>query len=641
MEKVKITLPDGTIREFDKGITLIEIAESISSRLLKEAVVAKVNGELRDLNYSINNDADIEILTFNDIEGRKTYWHSTSHLMAHAIQSLYPEAKFGVGPAVENGFYYDIDINEKLSESDLEKIENRMLEIAKEDNLFKREELSKIDAIDFFQKAGDNYKLEILDGLDSTETISLYHEGNFTDLCTGPHIPSVDKIKYIKLLSVSGSYWRGDEHNKSMQRIYGISFPKKKMLEEHLKIIEEAKKRDHRKLGKQLDLFSIHEESGPGLIYWHPKGALIRNEIENFWRNEHLKNNYDLLYTPHIAKSYLWETSGHLSHFKENMFAPMKIDEQDYYIKPMNCPFHIQIYKSQLRSYRDLPLRWAELGTVYRYEKSGVLHGLFRVRGFTQDDAHIFCAQNQIEDEIIKVIEFSISMWKSFGFDKLKFYVSTKPDKAVGNDELWERATNSLEDALVKKGLNYEVEEGGGAFYGPKIDIKIKDALNREWQMSTIQFDFNLPERFDMKYIGEDGKEHRPFMVHRALLGSIERFMGVLIEHYGGAFPAWLAPVQVAVIPVSQHFVDYGMGIQEKLKKEGFRVKLDNRNEKIGYKIRDWETQKIPYMLIIGEKEKESNSVSVREHKVGNKGVVNLKDFIYQLNNEVINKIIK
>ncbi len=641
MEKIKITFPDGSTREYEKGITPLEIAKSISNRLADEALVAKVNGVVRELNYKINQDAEVQILTFKDDEGKHTYWHSTSHLMAHAIQSLFPEAKFGVGPAIEGGFYYDFDINTQLTDDDLRKIENKMLEIAKEDQPFVRKELSKNEAVDFFKKVKDNYKLEILDGLDDkNDVISIYSEGDFTDLCTGPHIPSAGKIKYVKLLNVSGSYWRGDEHNKRLQRIYGVSFPKKKMLEEHLQLLEEAKKRDHRKLGKQLGLFGIVEEAGPGLIYWHPKGGRIRTVIEDFWKDAHFKNGYELIYTPHVGKSWLWETSGHLSHFKENMFAPMSIDDQDYYVKPMNCPFHIMIYKSDLRSYRDLPLRWAELGTVYRYEKSGVLHGLLRVRGFTQDDAHIFCTHEQVEDEIIEVIKFSLYIWKSFGFENLKFYVSTKPEKAVGKDELWEHATNSLINALKKEDLDYQIDEGGGAFYGPKIDIKVKDALNREWQMSTIQFDFNLPERFDMKYIGEDGNEHRPYMVHRALLGSLERFMGVLIEHYGGAFPTWLAPVQAAVIPVSQTFIDYAEKVVNELKENDVRVELDKRNEKIGYKIRYWETQKIPYMLIVGEREQESNSVSLRKHKEGDKGSITLSEAVSKIKNEIINKSI-
>jgi len=638
-EKVKIKFPDGSEKEFDKGITPYQIAESISPRLAEEVLVAKVNSNMVDLNKPINGDATFQLFTFKDELGRQTYWHSTSHLMAHAIQSLYPEAKFGVGPAIEGGFYYDFDINTKLTDEDLVKIENKMMEIAKEDQPFQRKELSKQEAMDYFTKVGDQYKQEIISELDEdNEVISFYHEGDFTDLCTGPHIPSAGKIKYVKLINISGSYWRGDENRQSLQRIYGVSFPKKKMLEEHMELLEEAKKRDHRKLGKQLGLFSIEEEAGPGLIYWHPKGAMVRHIIESFWKEAHLKNGYELVYSPHIGKSWLWETSGHLVNYQESMFAPMQIDEQDYYIKPMNCPFHIMMYKSNLHSYRDLPFRWAELGTVYRFEKSGVLHGLLRVRGFTQDDAHIFCSQEQIEDEIIEVIRFSNYMWKTFGFDTLKYYIATKPEKAVGSDELWDRAVKSLKDAMDTEGLEYEMDEGGGAFYGPKIDIKIKDALKREWQMSTIQFDFNLPERFDMKYIGEDGKEHRPFMVHRALLGSIERFMGVLIEHYGGAFPTWLAPVQVALLPISEHYFDYAKEVQQKLKENDIRVELDSRNEKVGYKIREWETQKVPYMLIVGEKEKEAGTVSVRKHKEGDQGSQKSEEFIVNIKSE-INKL--
>ncbi len=636
MSKIKITFPDDSVKEFENGVTPFQIAASISSRLADEVLVANVNSKLVDVNKPITSDAKLQLFTFKDDTGRGAYWHSTSHLMAHAIQSLYPEAKFGVGPAIEGGFYYDFDINTKLTDDDLVKIENKMMEIAKEDKPFTRQELSKTEALNFFKKVDDQYKLEIISELDEeNETISLYHEGSFTDLCLGPHIPSVGKIKYVKLINISGSYWRGDEKRQSLQRIYGVSFPKKKMLEDHLQLLEEAKKRDHRKLGKELGLFSIEEESGPGLIYWHPKGASVRNTIENFWREAHIENGYDLVYSPHIGKSWLWETSGHLSHFKENMFAPMIIDEQEYYIKPMNCPFHIMMYKSDLHSYRDLPLRWAELGTVYRYEKSGVLHGLLRVRGFTQDDAHIFCTDEQIEEEIIEVIRFSSYIWSSFGFENLKYYVSTKPEKAVGDDEIWDKATYSLKNALDSQGLEYEVDEGGGVFYGPKIDIKVKDALHREWQMSTIQFDFNLPERFDMKYIGEDGKEHRPFMIHRALFGSMERFMGVLIEHYGGAFPTWLAPTQAVVIPISQNFMDYAEEVNSILKKNKVKVKLDSRNEKIGYKIREWETQKVPYMLIVGEKEREAKTVSLRIHKEGDKGSMSLDEFISIFNTDI------
>ena len=639
MEKIKVKFPDGKDKEFEKGVTPFQIAQSISERLANDALAAKVNGSVLDMQRPINKDADIRFLMFDDEEGKEVYWHSSSHLMAHAIKSLYPEAKFGVGPAIENGFYYDFDINKKLDEEDLRQIEQRMEKISKEDHKFQRSELSKEKAIDFFKKQDDQYKLEILSELDeNNEVISIYNEGDFTDLCTGPHLPSAGKIKYVKLLSVSGSYWRGDEHNKQMQRIYGISFPKKKMLDDYIQFLEEAKKRDHRKLGKQLDLFSVHEEAGAGLVYWHPKGARVRLEIEDFWRKAHLENGYELLYSPHMGKSWLWETSGHLGFYKESMYSSMKIDEQDYYIKPMNCPFHIMIYKSQLRSYRDLPLRWAELGTVYRYEKSGVLHGLLRVRGFTQDDAHIFCTPDQIEKEIIEVIRFAKMVLGAFGFYEMNYYLSTKPEDAVGENERWELATNSLRKALESENLKYEVDEGAGTFYGPKIDIKIKDALGREWQLSTVQFDFNEPERFDMKYIGEDGKEHRPFMVHRALLGSIERFFGILIEHYAGDFPTWLAPVQVAVIPVSQNFSDYANSVNQKLVAAGIRSQADQRNEKIGYKIRDWETQKVPYMIIVGEKEQNAANISVRQHKKGDLGSFTLADFIDKLTAEIKNK---
>lgn len=637
MAEIKITLPDGSVKVFHKSVTAYEVAESISPRLASAALVAEIDGVERDLDYNINKDAVIKLFTFDDPKGKHTYWHSSSHLMAHAIKELYPEAKFGVGPAIENGFYYDFDINTKLTDEDLIKIEEKMKDITERDSSFNRKVLSKKEALEFFK--GDEYKFELISDFDEKkDIISIYGEGEFTDLCTGPHLPSTGKIKYFKLLSVSGSYWRGDEKNKQLQRIYGISFPKKKMLDDYLALLEEAKRRDHRKLGKQMDLFSVQEESGPGLIYWHPKGARIRHEIENFWRQAHYENGYELLYSPHIGKSWLWKTSGHLENYNENMYSPMEIDEQEYFIKPMNCPFHIMMYKDSLKSYRDLPLRWAELGTVYRYEKSGVLHGLLRVRGFTQDDAHIFCTEDQIESEIIEVIKFSLYMWKSFGFENLKFYVSTKPEKAVGEDRLWDMAIQVLKNSLEIQNLDYEMDEGGGAFYGPKIDIKIKDALNREWQMSTIQFDFNLPERFEMTYIGEDGKEHRPFMVHRALLGSLERFMGVLIEHYGGDFPIWLAPKQICVIPVSQHFYEYGEKVTNEFKKHGIRVELDKRSEKVGYKIREAETNKIPYMIIVGEKEMNSNSISVRQHKKGDIGSFEINDFIAKIKDEIISK---
>ena len=640
MSKIKITFPDGAVKEFDSGITGYQIAQSISNRLADDVLAVKFNDTIKDLHRAITEDGSVKFLTFDDTEGKEVYWHSSSHLMAHAVQEIFPEAKFGVGPAIDAGFYYDIDINTQLSEDHLKQIEDKMIALSKSDTRFEREELSQKEAIEFFKIKGDQYKVELLSEMDETkEKISIYKEGSFTDLCRGPHLPSPGKIKFVKLLNISGSYWRGDEKNKQLQRIYGITFPKKKMLDDYLFMLEEAKKRDHRKLGKALDLFSVHEEAGAGLIYWHPKGARIRLEVEDFWRKAHLENGYELLYSPHMGKSWLWETSGHLGFYKDSMYAGMKVDDQDYYIKPMNCPFHIMIYKTHLRSYRDLPLRWAELGTVYRYEKSGALHGLLRVRGFTQDDAHIFCTDDQMESEIIEVIRFAKYVLGSFGFTEMNFYLSTMPEKAVGEVELWRKAEDSLRKALEKENLSYEVDEGGGAFYGPKIDIKIKDALGREWQLSTIQFDFNLPERFGMTYIGEDGKEHRPFMVHRALLGSIERFFGILIEHYAGDFPLWLAPTQVAIIPVSQNYIDYANFIAKELRKAGIRYEVDERNEKIGYKIRDWEIQKVSYMLIVGEKEKEAGAVSVRKHKEGDKGSLALSEFIDKIASEIKNKV--
>lgn len=640
MSKIKITFPDGAVKDFESGITGYQIAQSISNRLADDVLAVKFNDAIIDLHRPIKEGGSVKFLTFDDTEGKEVYWHSSSHLMAHAVQDIFPEAKFGVGPAIDAGFYYDVDIDTQLSEDHLKLIEDKMIALSKSDTRFEREELSQQEAIEFFKVKGDQYKVELLSEMDETkEKISIYKEGSFTDLCRGPHLPNPGKIKFVKLLNISGSYWRGDEKNKQLQRIYGITFPKKKMLDEYLFMLEEAKKRDHRKLGKSMDLFSVHEEAGAGLIYWHPKGSRIRLEVEDFWRKAHLENGYELLYSPHMGKSWLWETSGHLGFYKDSMYAGMKVDDQDYYIKPMNCPFHIMIYKTHLRSYRDLPLRWAELGTVYRYEKSGALHGLLRVRGFTQDDAHIFCTGDQIESEIIEVIRFAKYVLGSFGFTEMNYYLSTMPEKAVGEAELWHKAENSLKKALEKENLSYEVDEGGGAFYGPKIDIKIKDALGREWQLSTIQFDFNLPERFGMTYIGEDGKEHRPFMVHRALLGSIERFFGILIEHYAGEFPLWLAPIQVAIIPVSQNFIEYANSLASDLRKAGIRYEVDERNEKIGYKIRDWEMRKVSYMLIVGEKEKESGAVSVRKHKEGDQGSLALSEFIDKIASEIKNKV--
>jgi threonyl-tRNA synthetase len=637
---INITFPDGSIKEFPKGITSMDIASSISKGLAEDVLVAEVNGKLVDLVKPISEDAAVKFYKFDDDDGRKVYWHTTSHIMAQAIEELFPGAKFGVGPPIENGFYYDVDSEHRFTDEDLKKIEDKMLEIAKRGLKTVREELKRQDAIEYFKKSRiDPYKVEILEDIAKNEdVVSLYHQGGFTDLCRGPHMPTTAKLKNVKLLHVSGSYWRGDSDRQQLQRIYGISFPKKKDLDNYLHFLEEAEKRDHRKLGKQLDLYSTHEEAGAGLVYWHPNGAMIRMQLEDFWRKAHLEGGYELLYTPHMGKSWLWETSGHLGFYKDSMYAPMIVDEQQYYMKPMNCPFHIMIYKTHLRSYKDLPLRWAELGTVYRYEKSGVLHGLLRVRGFTQDDAHIFCTHEQIESEIIEVLRFARSIFTALGFETMNYYLATKPEDSVGDVALWKKAEDSLVNALKNEGLSYEVDEGGGAFYGPKIDIKIKDALGREWQLSTIQFDFNMPQRFDMKYIGEDGKEHQPFMVHRALLGSMERFFGILIEHYAGAFPLWLAPVQAAIIPITDNQLDYAKELKAEFKKAGIRIELDDRREKMGYKIRDWETKKVPYMIVIGDKEKESGGITVRAHKKGDLGSFKLSDFIKSMLTEIETK---
>lgn len=563
--------------------------------------------------------------------------HSTAHVMAQAVKRLYPETLVTIGPAIENGFYYDFDRDESFKPEDLKKIENVMQAIIKENHPIVRSELSKADALKFFKEKGEKYKQELINEIED-EKVTFYTQGEFTDLCRGPHLVSTREIQAFKLLSVAGSYWRGNENNKMLQRIYGTAFCNRKDLKEHLNSLEEAKKRDHRKLGKELDLFHIDEDVGTGLILWHPKGGLIRSIIEDFWKKEHYKNGYQILYSPHIARADLWQTSGHLSFYKDNIYSPMDIDGIDFIVKPMNCPFHIKIYNSKLRSYRDLPFRWAELGTVYRYEKTGVLHGLLRVRGFTQDDAHIFCRQDQLSDEIIRVLDFTIFILRSFGFEEYQIYLSTRPEKFVGSEENWEKATEALKKALDKKGLPYEIDPGEGVFYGPKIDIKIKDSLGRAWQCSTIQLDFNLPERFKISYIGEDGQPHEPIMIHRALMGSLERFFGCLIEHYGGAFPAWLAPVQVKVLPITDNHIKYAEDIKKILRKEEIRVEVDSRNEKIGFKIREAQVNKIPYMLVVGDKEIETETISVRKRKEKKTEIMDIKDFLIKLNEEIISK---
>ncbi|MGQ9643364.1 MAG: threonine--tRNA ligase [Ignavibacterium sp.] len=644
MEKIKIKFPDGSVKEFEKGITGFQIAESISKRLTEEALAIKINGKVRELNVPINEDAEVKIITFDDDEGKEVYWHSSSHLMAHAIQSLHPEAKFGVGPAIENGFYYDFDINTQLGEDDLKKIEEKMITIAGENHPFQRVELPKEKAVEFFSKKGDQYKLEILSELDDqNDVISIYNEGDFTDLCTGPHLPATGKIKYVKLLSVSGSYWRGDEKNKQLQRIYGISFPKKKMLDEYLQKLEEAKRRDHRKLGKELEIFLITNTVGAGLPIWLPKGTILRETLENFLKEEQRKRGYLPVITPHIGNINLYKTSGHYPYYKDSQFPPIKFEDgnEEYLLKPMNCPHHFQIYASKPRSYRDLPIRYAEFGTVYRYEQSGELNGLTRVRCFSVDDSHIFVRQDQLKDEVCNVIELIQVVFNQMGFKEFTTQLSFRDDnveKYGGDLSLWDKAQQEIKEAADMMGLNYIIEEGEAAFYGPKIDFMVKDALGRKWQLGTVQIDYVMPERFNLEYIGSDGQKHRPVVIHRAPFGSLERFIGVLIEHYAGEFPLWLAPVQVAVLPISQNYFDYATEVYNLLKENNIRAELDDRNEKIGYKIRDWETKKVKYMIIVGEKEKENRTVSVRQHREGDKGALGISEFIDKIAAEIKNK---
>ena len=570
----------------------------------------------------------------------ETIRHSAAHVMAAAVQQLYPDAKFDIGPSTENGFYYDFDMEHRLVTEDLKAIEKAMKKLIGRKLPFECFEMNRADAEKMLSEAGQTYKLERLADIPEDAKITFYKTGDFVDLCRGPHVANSGEIGAVKLLSIAGSYFRGDEKNKMLQRIYGTAFASEEDLQAYLKQQEEAAKRDHRKLGVELDLFSFSDNVGPGLVLWHPKGAFIRHTFETFWKEEHYKNGYELLYTPHIGQSVLWETSGHLSFYKDGMYSPMQIDEKDYYVKPMNCPFHIEVYQSRLRSYRELPLRWAELGTVYRYEKSGALHGLLRVRGLTQDDSHIICTPEQIEDEIAEVIRFSLYIWKSFGFTEIKPYLSTRPAKAVGEPERWEKALVSLRKAIDKLGLECEVDEGGGAFYGPKIDLKVKDAIGREWQTATIQFDFNLPERFDMTYIGEDGKKHRPYMVHRALMGSLERFFGILIEQYAGAFPLWLAPEQARILPVSDRQHDAAMALKKELRLKGFRVEVDVKAASLGAKIKDARKERIPYMLVVGEREAADGTMAVRNRREGELGTMTLDQLVEKMRFEVDNKII-
>lgn len=554
--------------------------------------------------------------------------------MAHAIKELFPDTKLAIGPAIDDGFYYDLDSSHTFTQDDLPKIEKKMKEIIKTKSKFIRKDLGKDKALKLFQELGETYKVELINELEDNE-VTIYEEGDFLDLCRGPHLESTGKVKAFKLLSVAGAYWRGDEKNKMLQRIYGTAFPTKDELKEHLDFLEEVKKRDHRRLGKELDLFSLSDDIGSGLVMWHPRGAAIRRAMENFWLDEHHKAGYQILYTPHMAKLDLWKKTGHFEFYRENMYSPMEIEGLEYEIKPMNCPFHVSIFKSHLRSYRELPIRYAELGTVYRYERSGVLHGLLRVRGFTQDDAHIFCTEDQIEDEVLRVLDFTLFILQTFGFSEYDIYLSTRPDKYVGTEEGWTKATDALEKALTHKGLGFEIDPGEGVFYGPKIDIKVRDSLGRQWQCSTIQVDFNIPERLDINYRGGDSKEYRPIMIHRALMGSLERFFGILVEHYAGTFPLWLAPVQVSLLPIAERHAEYAGKILPLLIKEGIRADMDDGNEKIGYKIRKATVSKTPYMCIIGDKEMEKNTVNIRKRNGDTIGEMSVENMITSLREEI------
>ena len=635
-KNIVIHFPDGSENNYPAGITGAEIAEGISQRLLKQALAVKFNGRIVEMWRLLEESGTLQILTFDDKEGREVFWHSSAHVMAQAIKRKYPNAQLGIGPPIDGGFYYDIQLDHHITPEEFVELEAEMVKVVEQDYPITRRVLERQEALQLFKAMHEDLKIELINDLPDEETITAYTQGEFTDLCRGPHVPSTGRLsKYFKLLTLAGAYWRGDERNQMLQRIYATSYPKKQMLEEHINRLEEAKKRDHRKLGKELDLFSIQESIGNGLILWHPKGARIRRVMEDFWLEEHYKHDYEIIYTPHAAKLNLWETSGHTGFYRENMFASMDLEEVEYQLKPMNCPFHLTIYKNDLRSYRDLPIRYAELGTVYRFERSGVLHGLMRVRGFTQDDAHIFCTPEQLTDEIIKAMDLVLLILRTFGFEDYEVYLSTRPEKYVGSIENWDKATEALRQALEIRKLDYEVDPGEGVFYGPKIDLKIKDVLGRSWQCSTVQVDFNLPERFELEYIGEDGKPHRPVMVHRALMGSLERFFGILIEHYAGAFPLWLAPVQAVIMPIADRHHDYAREIYQQLRRQMIRVELDNRNEKIGFKIREAEVQKVPYMLIIGDKEIEKQQIAVRHKGEGDLGAMEIASFVSRISEEI------
>ena len=624
----EITLPDGSRRSYDEPPSVVEVAADIGPGLARAALAGRVGGQLVDTDFRIENDADVAIVTSRDADGLEILRHSTAHLLAQAVQELFPGAQVTTGPVIEDGFYYDFSYERGFTPEDLEHIEKRMKELAKADLPVLRETVARDEAVEFFKSIGEHYKAEIIAGIPADEAITLYGQGDWKDLCRGPHVPSTGHLKAFKLTRTAGAYWRGDSSNEQLRRIYGTAWADSRSLKAYLKRLEEAARRDHRRIGKDLDLFSIQEDAGGGLVFWHPRGARIRRVIEDFWRERHEQAGYELLYTPHIALEDLWDRSGHTDFYRESMYSPVEEEGRGYQLRPMNCPFHILIYRNRLRSHRELPLRWAELGTVYRREMSGALHGLMRVRGFTQDDAHVFCTEDQITEEILRILDLALEIFGAFGFEDLNTVLATRPEKAVGTPEIWDRATAALESALREKQMSFEVDPGGGAFYGPKIDIKIQDAIGREWQCSTVQLDFNLPERFDLEYVAADGARRRPIMIHRALLGSLERFFGILIEHYAGKFPFWLAPVQTVVLAITERQEAYARQVLNALQDAGLRAEADLRSETIGYKIRDHTLQGVPYLLVLGDREAQEGNVAVRSREDGDLGAMSLDDFM-------------
>ena len=633
-QQIKITLPDGSVKEYEKGTTGLQIAASISEGLARNVLAAKVNGQVWDATRAIDADSSLQLLTWNDLEGKNTFWHSSAHLMAEALEALYPGTKFGIGPPIETGFYYDVDFGDhKLEGDELEKIEQKMIELAKQKSEFIRTNVGKKEAVAFFQEKGDEYKLDLLEGLEDG-SITFYQQGSFTDLCRGPHIPNTGFIKAVKLTNIAGAYWRGDEKRKMLTRIYGVTFPKAQELKDYLTLLEEAKKRDHRKIGRELELFTFSEKVGMGLPLWLPKGTLLRERLINFMKKAQDKSGYQQVTTPHIGSKVLYETSGHYEKYGKDSFQPITTphEGEEFLLKPMNCPHHCEIYKHKPRSYKDLPIRYAEFGTVYRYEQSGELHGLTRVRGFTQDDAHIFCRPDQVKEEFIKVIDLVLYVFKALGFEDYTAQISLrdpeKKEKYIGGDEAWQKAESAIIEAAAEKGLITVTELGEAAFYGPKLDFMVKDALGRKWQLGTIQVDYQLPDRFQLEYIGSDNQKHRPVMIHRAPFGSLERFVAVLIEHCAGDFPLWLSPEQINILPISEKYIGYAEELKAMLDEVGIAGHIDNRDEKIGRKIRDSEVKKVPFMLIVGEKEQEEQKVSVRKHGQGDLGSFSIEEFI-------------